>query len=246
MKRTIIVTGAGRGLGLAITELLLSEGFAVTAISRSRSEGISALAQQFDDLTFIEYDLEDIDGIAGLCRQIIADNNDPKNGAIFGLVNNAALGSDGILGTMHLADISQLLDVNVKAPILLAKYFSRAMMASAVKGRIINIGSIIGSTGYSGLSVYGASKAAMEGFSRSLARELGRVGITVNVVAPGYMETDMTSALEGGKLESIRRRSAMHTFARPEDVAGMVSYLLSDRADRVTGTVLTVDAGSTA
>lgn len=254
MTKTVVVTGAGRGLGLAITEKILTEGYRVVAISRTETPALTALLARHEESSFIAYDLADTDGISDLCRTVIKTSGPPGQSTIYGLVNNAAIGNDGVLGTMHKSDIEAVLNVNIQAPILLAKYFSRAMSLSALQGearqegmgRIINIGSIIGSTGYAGLSVYGASKAAMEGFSRSLARELGRLGITVNVVAPGYMETDMTSALQGEKLDSVRRRSAMRLFARPSDVADMVAHLLGPGGARITGTVLTVDAGSTA
>ena len=113
-------------------------------------------------------------------------------------------------------------------------------------GRIINISSIIATTGFNGLSVYGATKAALAGFTRSLAREVGKANITVNTLAPGYMETDMTTALQGEKLESIRRRSPLGHLAKVEDAAYAVSYLLSEKAASITGTTITVDAGSTA
>ena len=113
-------------------------------------------------------------------------------------------------------------------------------------GRIINVSSIIASTGFNGLSVYAASKAALEGFTRSLAREVGKANITVNCVAPGYMQTDMTESLQGEKLESVKRRSPLGKLATPDDAAAAVLYLLSQHAKSVTGTVLTVDAGSTA
>jgi 3-oxoacyl-[acyl-carrier protein] reductase len=146
---------------------------------------------------------------------------------------------------MHLSEIEQIIRVNVTSPIVLAKHISRAM-AMAGEGRIVNISSIVARTGFSGLAAYGASKAAMEGLTRSLAREVGRRGITVNAVAPGFMKTDMTTSLQGDKLEAITRRSALRDLARPEDAAGAVAYLLGPDAAAVTGTILTVDAGSTA
>jgi 3-oxoacyl-[acyl-carrier protein] reductase len=118
-------------------------------------------------------------------------------------------------------------------------------MLTSSEGRIINISSIIASTGFNGLSVYAASKAGLEGFMRSLSRELGRSKITVNCVAPGYMETDMTAEMKADKIDSIRRRSPLG-LAHVEDVAGAVSYLLSKEAERITGTVITVDGGSSA
>jgi 3-oxoacyl-[acyl-carrier protein] reductase len=114
------------------------------------------------------------------------------------------------------------------------------------RGRIINVSSIIADTGFSGLSVYAASKAALVGLTKSLARELGRAGITVNAVAPGYMETDMTQSLKGERLETIRRRSPLGRLATVSDVSAAVTFLLSDDAASITGITLTVDAGSTA
>ena len=113
-------------------------------------------------------------------------------------------------------------------------------------GRIINISSIIASTGFSGLSVYAATKAAMNGFTRSLSREVGKVGITVNTVAPGYMQTDMTHALAGDKLATIKRRSPLGVLVKPKEVADAVCYLLDESAASITGTTITIDAGSTA
>ena len=113
------------------------------------------------------------------------------------------------------------------------------------QGRIINISSIIASTGYSGLSVYASSKSALEGFTKSLAREVGKVGINVNAVAPGYMKTDMTSGITEDKLATIMRRSPLNKLPAPEDVAKTVIFLLGDAGDMVTGSTLTVDAGNT-
>ncbi len=146
---------------------------------------------------------------------------------------------------MHNAKIEELIRVNTLSPIVLTKYVVRAMMADGA-GRIVNVASIIGATGYSGLSVYGASKASMIGFTRSLAREVGPLGITVNAVAPGFLATDMTHALAAEQREKIVRRSALHRLAEVDDVANAVEFLLSDKARNITGTVLTVDAGATA
>ena len=126
----------------------------------------------------------------------------------------------------------------------MSKYACRSML-SCSEGRIINISSIIASTGFNGLSIYAASKAGLEGFTRSLARELGRAKVTVNCIAPGYMETDMTAGLQGEKLASIRRRSPLG-LPLVADVAGGVAYLLSSDAERITGTIITIDGGTTA
>jgi 3-oxoacyl-[acyl-carrier protein] reductase len=128
---------------------------------------------------------------------------------------------------------------------VLTKYVVRAMLSEG-GGRIVNIASIIGFTGYRGLSVYGATKASMLGFTRSLAREVGRHGVNVNAVAPGFIETDMTRALDDEQRGQVARRSALRRLPEIEDVANAVEFLLGDKAKNITGTVLTVDAGSTA
>ncbi len=185
-------------------------------------------------------DLAEIDRIAPFVRELTR-----TDGFLYGLVNNAGLGTEGVLATMHNTQIEEVMRVNAVAPIILTKYVSRGMMANR-QGRIINISSIIASTGFTGLAAYAASKAALEGFTRSLARELGKLNITVNAVAPGFVQTKMTDGLAGDKLGSIQRRSPLGCLATPEDVAGAVSYIIGDDARSITGTVLTVDAGSTA
>jgi 3-oxoacyl-[acyl-carrier protein] reductase len=160
------------------------------------------------------------------------------------LVNNAGIGLDGVLATMHQTDIDRVVRTNLLAPIVLTKYIMRSMLSKS-EGRIINISSIIASTGFHGLSVYAATKAGLEGFTRSLSREAGKRNVTVNCVAPGYIETEMTAGLQGEKLESVRRRAPLG-LPHPEHVAAAVSYLLQPEACTVTGTVLTVDGGSTA
>ncbi|AGP80961.1 short-chain dehydrogenase/reductase SDR [Alteromonas mediterranea MED64] len=240
-KKTVVVTGASRGLGLAICTQLLQENYIVVAISRSLSEDLSRLCEEHkQSIAHIPYDLADLDGIHALCKSITEVHGRP-----YGLVNNAAAGLDGVLATMHNSEISTLLDINVQAPILLSKYLSRSMMLNRT-GRIVNISSIIASTGFNGLSVYAATKAALEGFTRSLSREVGKAGITVNCVAPGYMQTEMTLSLQGERLESVKRRSPLGILASPADAASAVSYLMSERAKSMTGTIITVDAGSTA
>jgi len=240
MSQNVLITGAGRGLGLAIAERLCEQGYRVIGLSRTKSAEFDALAERVGDrLSFISYDLADIGGIADLMTQVTKEH-----GALYGLVNNAGIGADGVLATMHATEIERVLQVNLTAAITLTKFACRSMLVQK-SGRIVNISSIIARTGFSGLSVYAATKAGLEGFTRSLARELGRAQITVNCVAPGYMQTEMTQGLDEEQLETIRRRSPLG-LARVQDVAGAVTYLLGPDAVRVTGTVLTVDGGSTA
>jgi 3-oxoacyl-[acyl-carrier protein] reductase len=237
----ILVTGASKGLGLAICKRLLESNYKVVGIARSKTDEFQALENIYkDNLVYVQYDFNNTKDIHELVKSITKEY-----GNIYGLINNAALGHDGVLGTMHESQISELIRVNIEAPILLTKYASRSMLMK-LRGRIINIGSIIASTGFNGLSVYGATKASLSGFTKSLARELGRARITVNTIAPGYMQTAMTAGLQGEKLESIKRRSPLGRLATVEDVAGTIVYLLSEDAKNITGTTITVDAGSTA
>jgi len=239
--KIIIVTGASKGLGLAITHSLLSANYFVVAIARTKSHELEGLMQQWPDLIAFEpFDLTRLDDIHALCTQI-----GKSYGRIYGLINNAAVGRDGVLATMHESQIGEMLTLNIQAPILLSKYLLRPMLINQT-GRIINISSIIAATGYSGLSVYGASKAAISGFTKSLCREVGKANITVNTIAPGFMETQMTETLNESKLEKIKRRSPLNKLASVEDVAQAVIYLLSDSASSITGATLTIDAGSTA
>jgi 3-oxoacyl-[acyl-carrier protein] reductase len=161
------------------------------------------------------------------------------------LVNNAGIGTAGVLANMKDADIERLVRLNVVVPLMLTKYVVRSMLTQG-EGRIVNVSSVVAQTGYSGLSVYSATKSSLGGFTRSLAREVGSLGITVNAVAPGFVDTDMTHTLSPAEREKIERRSALRRMPEVEDVADMVDYLVSDKARNITGTVITVDAGNTA
>jgi len=243
--RSVLVTGGSRGLGLAVAQQLAANGYRVIAVARKRSKEVAAAVTAAEragrgELHFKPFDLGDVGAIADFVRGLRREF-----GPLFGLVNNAALGHDGVLATMHNSQIEDLVRVNTLAPIVLSKYVVRGMMADGA-GRIVNVASIIGFTGYSGLSAYAATKAAMLGFTRSLAREVGRLGITVNAVAPGFLDTEMTHGLAGEQRQQIVRRSALRRLAGVEDVANAVAYLLSEEARNITGTVLTIDAGATA
>jgi 3-oxoacyl-[acyl-carrier protein] reductase len=243
--RSVLVTGGSRGLGLGIAQKLCGCGYRVIALARKKNKELTAALAQAERagegaLHFVPFDLGDVEAIPGLVRDLRKEF-----GPLSGLVNNAAVGFEGALGVMHNARIEEMVRVNTLSPIVLTKYVVRAMMSEGA-GRIVNIASIIGATGYSGLAAYAATKTSMVGFTRSLAREVGRFGINVNAVAPGFITTDMTQIFTDEQREQIARRSALRRFAEVEDVANAVEYLLSDRARNVTGTVLTVDAGATA
>jgi len=242
--KNVLVTGATRGLGLAITRRLVCDGYRVIATGRTLSSGLEELidspTESGGSAVFHPADLGDLAGLHAFVSGITREHR-----VLHGLVNNAAVAHSGVLATMHESEIIQLVNLNVTSAMILTKYALRSMLLNR-SGRIVNVSSIIASTGFNGLSVYGASKAALIGFTRSLARELGRASITVNAVAPGYMKTDMSAGLRDEQLETIRRRTPLQRLVTPEEVAGSVSFLLGPDAAAITGTVLTVDGGSTA
>ncbi len=217
----------------------------VIAVARRDSDQLAAAIREVDDrgigkLHFRAFDLNDIAALAALVKELRG-----RFGALNALVNNAGIGTSGVLAIMPDSMTEQLLRLNVQSPITLTKYVVRSMMADRSGKRIVNIASIVASTGYSGLSVYAASKAALIGFTHSLARELGPLGITVNAVAPGFIDTDLTRDMKDVQRDQIIRRSALRRLPEISDVADIVEFLLSDKANNITGTVVTVDAGNT-
>src|ERR1700682_1163948 len=243
--QNVIVTGGSRGLGLVMARTLAAAGYRIIAIARGSTEELMAASRAAADgghgaIEFRACDLSNLGQIGPLVKALRADFR-----PIDGLVNNAGLGTSGLLSNMRDQDIQRLIQLNTVSPILLSKYVVRSMM-SRRDGRIVNIASIVASTGYSGLSVYSATKASMIGFTRSLAREVGQLGITVNAVAPGFIATERTHELNEAQREQIARRSSMKRMADPIDVARSVEFLLGDGGRNITGTTLTVDAGNTA
>lgn len=242
--RNVLVSGASRGIGLAIAQRLCADGFNVIGLARNHSDEFRAAQQAASaaagGLHFRQADLADVDAIAGLVRGIKAEF-----GAYYGLVNNAGLSQEGLLAILTQRQIESMVRLNTLSPMLLTKFAVRSMMAEG-RGRVINISSIMASTGFSGLSVYGATKAGMVGFTRSLAREVGRVGVTVNSIAPGFIDTEMTASMGEAERAKIAGRSALGRLAQVHDIANAASFLMSEAAANITGTVLTVDAGSTA
>jgi 3-oxoacyl-[acyl-carrier protein] reductase len=243
--RNVLVSGGSRGLGFAMCRALAAAGYRVIAVARNGSAELTAAsataaAEGRGAIEFRACDLSDLSLIAPLVRGIRADF-----GPVYGLINNAGLGTSGLLSTMSDQQIQRLIQLNTVSPIVLSKYVVRSMMSHR-EGRIVNIASIVAATGYSGLSVYSATKASLIGFTRSLAREVGPLGITVNALSPGFVDTEMTHELTEAQREKIARRSALNRMPEPIDVAKSVEFLLGDGGRNITGTVITIDAGNTA
>lgn len=242
----VVVTGGSRGLGLGIARKLAAEGYRVIAVARKETEQLTTAMREAESansgslLHFVPCDLAAIEELPRLVKTLRKDF-----GPIYGLVNNAGMSFDGSLSLMPVSQIERLVRLNTISPIVLTKYVVRSMMADG-GGRIVNIASIVASTGYSGLSVYGATKASLVGFTKSLAREVGRMGVNVNAVAPGFVDTEMTQGLTEEQRRQITRRSALKRFTGIDDIANAVEFLLGGKSTNITGTVLTVDAGTTA
>lgn len=243
--RNVVVTGGSRGIGLGIARKLSASGFHVIAMARSCGAPLETAIEETQTtgmgrITFFRQDLSEIEELPEVARALRK-----RFGSIYGIVNNAGLGTSGLLCNMREVEIERLAQLNIVSPLVLTKHLLRPMLV-ARNGRIINIASIVALTGYQGISAYSATKAAMLGFTRSLAREVGSLGITVNAVLPGFVDTDMTLDLNETARRKIAHRSALGRLTAVEDVANTVDYLVSDQAQGITGSIMVVDAGASA
>ena len=235
-----VVTGAGRGIGRAIALKFAAEGADVVVISRTQenSEKVAAEIRALGRKAWaFAVDVADATAVNAAAEKILAETT-----KVDILVNNAGVTRDGLLMRMSDADWDTVLDTNLKGAFLVTKSFSRAMI-KARSGKIINISSVIGLIGNAGQCNYAASKAGLIGFTQSCARELAGRGITVNAIAPGFIQTDMTSELKEEMRAALLKQIPLGSFGEAEDIAGAALYLASPAARYVTGQVLTVDGG---
>jgi 3-oxoacyl-[acyl-carrier protein] reductase len=241
-QRVALITGGSRGLGAGIVEAFLAAGYAVETCSRSRTPAVDAWEGDPGTAERFHFATADISDPADADRFV--KDAAVRRGRIDVLVNNAGVARDGVIGLFRDDAVDQVVDLNLKGTVYVTRAASRVMLRRR-SGSIVNISSIVGLSGYRGLSVYAATKAALDGFTRSLARELGSRGITVNSVAPGYLRTEMSHGLDAGQLTQITRRTPLGRLGDPEDVARAILFL-TDPANRyITGQVLVVDGGLT-
>ena len=235
-----VVTGAGRGIGRAIALKFASEGADVVCVSRTaeNSEKVASEIRALNRKAWaLALDVADSAAVSSAAEKILTET-----GRVDVLVNNAGITRDSLLMRMKEADWDSVLSTNLKGAFLFTKALSRSFLKQR-SGRIINVASIIGLTGNAGQCNYAASKAALIGFTKSAARELAPRGITVNALAPGFIETDMTAALNEEARSGLLARIPLSCFGQPEDVANAALFLASAAARYITGHTLTVDGG---
>ena len=237
-QRIALVTGASRGIGQAIAKRLANEGYLVigTATSEKGAAAVNDYLQELGGAGRV-LNVQDAEQINQLF-----DSIEKEFGNVHVLVNNAGITQDGLLMRMDDNAWERVLDVNLTSVFRTSKRAMKGMM-KARQGRIINITSVVAAMGNAGQTNYTASKAGIEGFTRSLAREIGSRQITVNCVAPGFIDTDMTKDLDEALIQSMLNAVPLARLGKPEDIAAAVNFLASEEAGYITGTVLDVNGG---
>ncbi len=241
--RVVIITGGSRGLGAGIVQAFLDNGDQVATCSRSatdRTDAWSSDPATAERFLFAAVDIVDSAAAATFVQEVLE-----RFGRVDVLVNNAGIARDGVIALAADDDIDTVLDLNLKATFVMTRLVVRRMLLAG-SGRIINISSVVGTSGYRGLSVYSATKAGLDGFTRSLSRELGSRGITVNSVAPGYLRTEMSHGLDEAQLQQIARRTPAGRLGEPKDIADPILFLCSDGGAFITGQTIVIDGGLTA
>jgi len=239
MTDVALVTGASRGIGRAIALKLADDGFAIAVNYASSSQKAEAVVAQIvaggGQAIAAQADVSDPDAVAGMFDAI-----GDELGPVSVLVNNAGVTDDGLLLRMSADQWDKVISTNLRSVFLCTKAALRSMLR-AKAGRIINISSVSGISGNPGQGNYAASKAGIIGFTKSVAREVGSRGITVNAIAPGFIQTDMTASLGADRSDAVAEQIALGRLGLPEEVASVVGYLASDGASYITGQTIVVD-----
>lgn len=239
-QKTAVVTGAGRGIGKAIAEALARDGMQVYCVSKSESSCGSAaqsICESGGNAHSLPVDVSSGEQIRTACEKLLTENE-----CIDVLVNNAGITHDNLLFRMEEDDWNNVLNTNLSSCFHWIKSLGRPMTRKRW-GRIVNVSSVVGISGNAGQANYSAAKAGMIGLTKSLAREFAARSVTVNAVAPGFIETDMTSGLDERVKEVALSQIPLKRFGQVEDIAEMTSFLCSEKASYVTGQVITVDGG---
>ncbi len=235
--KNYLITGVSRGLGYKIAKILLQQGAKVWGISRSHNECILQLQHKFgSNMQHLQFDISNLDAI----KESVFENFLSADVHLDGLVNNAAIAYSDLVTNAKLQSLQEMFDVNVYAAMIFSKFAIRRMILHSTRGSIVHISSVCVREGYKGLSMYAASKGALEGFSKALAREWGRYGVRSNCVAAGFMQTDMSSSLNDDDLKKIFSRSALKSPVSCDVVAETVAFLLSEKSSSTSGQIFTV------
>jgi 3-oxoacyl-[acyl-carrier protein] reductase len=239
-EKVAVVSGGSKGLGLAICKALLEEGYCVATFSRKSTPQLDALMSKGEGRLYWEsLDISDEPQLSRFLNHV-----KQRFGRVGYLVNSAGMATEGLLTMTKTQDISRMLEVNLGGAIALAQACAKQMMVGGF-GVIVNVSSVVGVRGFKGVAAYSATKAALDGLTRSLSKELGSAGIRVNSVAPGFMETDMTAELTDQQKARIVRQTPLGRLGTVGDVSSAVKFLLSEVSSFITGQTIVVDGGLT-
>jgi 3-oxoacyl-[acyl-carrier protein] reductase len=241
-SRVALVTGGSKGLGAGLVDAFLRAGYRVETCARSETDATVAWASDSESKDRFHFTATDVSDRAA--AESLVKGTADRWGRLDVLVNNAGVAREGIIALFGDDDLDQVVDLNLKGTIYVTRAASRVMLARR-SGAIVNVSSVVGLSGYRGLSVYSATKAALDGFTRALARELGSRGLTVNGIAPGYLRTEMSQGLDPQQLDQIVRRTPLGRLGEAEDVARAALFLVDPANTYITGQVLVVDGGLT-